>query len=45
MTSNPDTWKPILEKAREGEVTLVYGSKDEEHNNAVVLEEFLEERL
>ncbi len=27
---------------KEGNVTLVYGAKDEEHNNAVVLREFLE---
>lgn len=45
LTSKPATWKPILEKARDGDVTMVYASKDEEHNNAVVLKEFLEERL
>lgn len=34
----------ILEKAEEGTVTLIYSSKNEEENNAVVLEEYLEER-
>src|SRR5690606_22898475 len=27
--------------AQHGKITLVYGAKDEEHNNAVVLREFL----
>ena len=31
----------LLEKEK-GRVTLVYGAKDEKHNNAVVLQEFLE---
>lgn len=30
--------------AREGRVTLVYGAKDREHNNAVVLRYVIEER-
>jgi uncharacterized protein YeaO (DUF488 family) len=29
---------------RHGTVTLVYGAKDEEHNDAVVLKEHLEEK-
>lgn len=45
LTDKPETWKPIVDKASKGQVTLVYGSKDEEHNNAVVLKEFLEEQL
>lgn len=32
----------IVKRARHGHVTLVYGAKDEEHNNAVVLKEVLE---
>jgi uncharacterized protein YeaO (DUF488 family) len=31
-------------KLREGQVTLVYGSRDQEHNAAVALKEFLENR-
>ncbi len=34
----------IMEKARHGTVTLVFSSRDEEHNNAVVLHEYLEGR-
>lgn len=35
----------IVERARTGRVTLVYGAKDTEHNQAVVLREVIEERL
>ncbi|MFV0302093.1 MAG: DUF488 domain-containing protein [Paracoccus sp. (in: a-proteobacteria)] len=31
--------------AQEGAVTLLYGAKDEEHNNAVVLRDYLRQRL
>src|SRR4051812_12919328 len=34
----------LASRARERPLTLVYGAKDEEHNNAVVLREILEER-
>jgi uncharacterized protein YeaO (DUF488 family) len=32
----------LKQKAREGTVTLVYASHDEEHNGALVLKEYLE---
>lgn len=35
----------LVDWARRGRVTLVYGAKDHEHNNAVVLREVIEERL
>lgn len=35
----------LAERADLGPLTLVYGAKDEEHNDAVVLRELLEERL
>jgi uncharacterized protein YeaO (DUF488 family) len=34
----------LLKHARQETVTLVYGAKDEEHNDAVVLKEYLESR-
>jgi uncharacterized protein YeaO (DUF488 family) len=45
LSDNPDAWKPILEAAKRGRVTLLYSSRDIEHNNALVLKSFLEERL
>ena len=35
----------LLQLARRGRLTLVYGAKDEEHNQAVVLKELLETKL
>ena len=41
----PEAWMPLVEAARKGTVTLIYSSHDEEHNNAVALEEFLERKM
>lgn len=41
---NPDSWRPIIEAARHGPVTLIYSSHDTEHNNAVALRDFLMHR-
>jgi len=35
---------PILQAARHGSVTLLYSSHDTEHNNAVVLRDYLERK-
>ncbi|HKW27527.1 MAG TPA: DUF488 domain-containing protein [Terriglobales bacterium] len=45
LKSNPQAWEPLLAAARRGRVTLVYSSHDSEHNNAVALKEFLQQRL
>src|SRR5688500_11934172 len=45
LDANPDAWKLLLESARQGNVTLLYSARDTEHNNAVVLKSYLEERL
>jgi uncharacterized protein YeaO (DUF488 family) len=34
----------LLRMAHKNRVTLVYGAKDQEHNNAVALKEYLEEQ-
>lgn len=44
LDSHPDAWQPILSAARRRTVTLVYSSRDEEHNNAVALREYLQTR-
>ena len=41
LDSAPAVWRPILSAARRGTVTLVYSSRDEQHNNAVALREYL----
>jgi uncharacterized protein YeaO (DUF488 family) len=45
LKGHPDAWRPIIEAAQRGTVTLVYSSHDTEHNNAVALESFLKARL
>ncbi len=35
----------IIVRAREGNVVLLYGAKDEEHNNAVALKEYIETKM
>lgn len=45
LDANADAWQPLLEKARQGPVTLVFSARDEAHNNAVVLKEYLDAKL
>ena len=45
LRANPDGWKPILEAARRGKVTLLYAARDTEHNSALLLQKFLTARL
>lgn len=45
LEHKPQLWKPLLDTARKGTITLVFSSHDVEHNNAVVLKEFLESQL
>ncbi len=42
LAARPAAVKLLREKLQEGPVTLVYGSRDQEHNAAVALKEFLE---
>jgi|UniRef100_A0A7V6A6R1 uncharacterized protein YeaO (DUF488 family) len=37
--------KDLIDRARQGTVTLVFAAKDEERNNAVVIKTFLDDRL
>jgi uncharacterized protein YeaO (DUF488 family) len=41
----PDAWAPIRDAARQGAVTLLYSSHDAEHNNAVALKEYIENKI
>jgi uncharacterized protein YeaO (DUF488 family) len=40
-----DSWRPLVEAARRGDITLLYASKERQYNNAVVLKRYLEQRL
>lgn len=45
LKSNSEAWKPILDAAKHGDVTLLYSASDTEHNSALLLKEFLEKHL
>jgi uncharacterized protein YeaO (DUF488 family) len=41
LDAHPEGWQPLLEAARDGDITLLYGAKDTERNQAVVLRDHL----
>ncbi len=45
LDANPEAWKPIMEAARKGNVTLLYSARDVERNSAVLLKTYLEAHL
>ncbi len=44
LDEQPEAVAWLLTKCRSGPVTLVFGAKDTEHNNAVALKAYLEQR-
>ncbi len=45
LDKNSKSVNVMLDKAKEGSVALLYGSKEEKFNNAVALKEYLEEKI
>jgi uncharacterized protein YeaO (DUF488 family) len=45
LLAAPENWQPLLDKARAGNLTLLFAARDEQHNQARVLAEFLHQRL
>jgi uncharacterized protein YeaO (DUF488 family) len=45
LDDKQDLVQELLDNAKKGDLLLLYAAKDEEHNNAVVLQELLESRL
>ena len=41
LDANPAGWQPLADAAKQGSVTLLFSSRDREHNNAVVLRDYL----
>lgn len=41
LDENPEAWKQIADAAKKQKVTLIYGARDTEHNNAVALAAYL----
>jgi uncharacterized protein YeaO (DUF488 family) len=45
LDARPELWRPLLDAARAGDLLLLYGARDREHNNAVVLRDHLRAAL
>jgi len=45
LAAHGTAWQPLLDAAKQGDITLLYSAHDTEHNNAVALKAYLEERL
>lgn len=45
LDARPQAWRPLLDAARSGTLTLLYGARDRDHNNAVALRDYLAARL
>jgi uncharacterized protein YeaO (DUF488 family) len=41
LEANPEAWRPILDATMAGSVTLLFSSRDTEHNNVVALRAYL----
>jgi uncharacterized protein YeaO (DUF488 family) len=45
LDRTPDAWRPLLDAARRGTITLLYSARDTDHNNAAALRTYLEKKL
>jgi uncharacterized protein YeaO (DUF488 family) len=45
LDRKPEAWRPIVEAAYRGNVTLLYSTRDTAHNNAVALKVYAEKAL
>jgi uncharacterized protein YeaO (DUF488 family) len=45
LDAHPQAWAVLRDAAAAGDVTLLYSSRDAEHNNAVALREYLSAHL
>jgi uncharacterized protein YeaO (DUF488 family) len=44
LDAHPEHWRPLQEARATGDITLLYSSRDTEHNNAVALRDYLLDR-
>ncbi len=45
LDEHPEAWRPLRDAAKRGRIVLLFGAKDEQHNNAVALMQYLEKKL
>jgi uncharacterized protein YeaO (DUF488 family) len=44
LDGKPEAWEPLLAASRRGNVTLLYSARDELHNGARVLRDYLQQQ-
>jgi uncharacterized protein YeaO (DUF488 family) len=45
LDANPASWQPLAQAAKHGPIMLLFGARDREHNQAVVLRDYLMRKL
>lgn len=45
LDAAPEGWRPLLEAARQGPLTLLFSARDRERNSAVLLRDYLAAKL
>ncbi|RDU95751.1 DUF488 domain-containing protein [Trinickia dinghuensis] len=45
LDANPTSWQPLAEAAKHGPIMLLFGARDRDHNQAVVLRDYLVRKL
>jgi uncharacterized protein YeaO (DUF488 family) len=45
LKRKPEAWQPLLAAVCQGPVTLLYSTRDLEHNNALALKDYLQTKL
>lgn len=45
LDRKPESWRPLVEAARAGTITLLFAARDPERNNAVVLKAYVEAKI
>lgn len=45
LDCEPATWQPLFQAAQTGVIALVFGARDAEHNNAIVVMAYLTKRI
>jgi len=45
LDDKPEIWRPLQETALRGDVTLLYGARDTQYNNAVALSAYLQAHM
>jgi uncharacterized protein YeaO (DUF488 family) len=45
LDAHPEAWQPLLEAARQGDLTLLYSARETQRNSAVLLKQYLEEHF